>query len=163
MGVFPVSNYYPPQYPYSPYYSPNAALYQQQLQQIAQPQQQMPSTQRQNSLTIRTAANMDEVRATPVDFGTVNVFVNLGADEMYLSRINSQGMKDIFTYKLMVDAPEAAVPQAPAVDLTGVNAKLDEILQRMVTSDEPDHAGNAGNARRPKPPAVPAGANAEQP
>ena len=175
----------------SMYLSPHQLIYpqlpqndfvNQRLQQLQQPQPMaVPTSQqqynqayqynqpRQHMYSVRPVTNVEEVKALPIDYGTLNVFPNFAASEIYVSRINNDGLKDIWTFILKpmeTTPPEDTRPTAQNVDLTGVYAKLDEIMHMIgginYGNEPTDAIGNASNAKRGKAGAIPTSASTEQ-
>jgi hypothetical protein len=63
---------------------------------------------------------------------TINVFVNLASNEIYMSRIDDKGLKDIQTYKLFDDTgngeqPVATAAPVPAIDLSEIYNRFDRL------------------------------------
>jgi hypothetical protein len=133
-------------------------LRQQQQQQMAY-QQPAPGYRPQQpatapGYTVRPAANVEEVRATPIEPMTTNVFVNPAQGEIYLSRIDDMGLKDISTYRLEQKTPEEKTEAAPSrvIDLSEVYARFDRLESMMGGAVNESVAGSyAGEARRAKP------------
>ncbi len=111
---------------------------QQRFNQMAQPiptQPQVPPPTQQAPMatgyTIRPASNIDEVRATPIEMMTTNVFVNLASNEIYISRIDlEKGNKEITVYK-PVDANTPEQTAAPIQDLKPVEPDFSGIYERF--------------------------------
>lgn len=98
---------------------------QQQQQQQNIPQQQAPG------FTVRPVTGIEEAKAIPVEFGSTNVMLNLGAAEIYVTRINNSGLKDIAIFKMQDDgaATPTAAPIPAQIDLTPIHEKLDNIIK----------------------------------
>ena len=151
--------------PTNPYINPNnpIGLYGQNIQQPTQ----APRTQPNNGMVLIPVTGIEEARATPVT-GTMNIMTNLGAGEIYVARINNEGLKDIITFVVkppeVVDNPQPAKVVMPDTYLSGVNSKLDAIYQLVegMKNEPVDNAGNGRNASRAKPGTVSGKQNAEQ-
>ncbi len=113
---------------------------QQRLNQMASPmptQPQVPQTAQPAPMatgyTIRPASNIDEVRATPIEMMTTNVFVNLASDEIYISRIDMEkGNKDIKVYRVVDEnAPTSEQAAVPIQDLRPVEPDFSGVYERF--------------------------------
>lgn len=135
-------------------YQPLSTFDFQGMQQFHQPQFQQPQPQFQpqpqavNPFRVRPVANFEEAVASPIDYGTFNLYVNSGKGEIYLTKINNDGGKDIATFILK----EEQARTQPTFDL--LNEKLDAILIKMEANNGIDSAGNTGGKSRTKPDAV---------
>ncbi len=145
--------YYNPMGSYSQYgFGPNpgtpqmnpfdalAQSYQQQRQNLMQsmPQAlpQMPQQQTQQQfppqipLTARLATNIDEVRATPIDLISTNLFYNQAANEIYLSKIDDMGAKSIRTY-IPADAQQLPASEDQNETPPEIKHEFNERFDRM--------------------------------
>jgi len=144
--------------PANPYMNPNnpIGMYGQQLQNNAPPMQPQNVSQGLSAYTAGPAANVEEVKAKPISPGTLNLFLNRALGEIYLSSMNSDGGKDILTFKLHLDTPEkhagAQVTSVPEFDLSEVYKRLDELKNMIggvenVESNANDDSNATGEKR----------------
>jgi hypothetical protein len=88
---------------------------------------------------------------------TFNMFLNVAAGEVYLSRMNGNGGKDVLTFVLKVDMPqtEPALPVASTIDLSGVYEGLNEIktmlMGAVADGSNVDDASNTTDEKRSNP------------
>lgn len=140
--------------PSNPFMNANnpIGIYGQQLSQSApQPVQPQSSAPGISNYIAGPAANIEEVKAKPITPGTFNMFLNRAAGEVYLSCMNSDGGKDILTFRLHIDAPDninnSQGAPAPGVDLSEVYKRLDELKNMIGGAENAEpHADDDGNA-----------------
>lgn len=128
-------------------------MFQQPINQYAPPQNP--------GFTVRPATNIQEVQSCFIEALTTNVFVNLAQGEIYLSRINDNGLKDIQVFKLY-QGEENANEQGDAfnksktvianIDLSEINTRLDR-LENLIgrKSNESDSNHGTGSPKRRQP------------
>ncbi len=112
----------------------NIQQHQAMMGQQPMPMQQIQPQRPTSGLTVRAATNVDEVRATPIDPMTTNVFVNLAQGEVYISKIGDNGLKDIQTYSSTTPVVVTEEKSAEKVQETpNVNYKtaFDEIYSKL--------------------------------
>ncbi len=103
-----------------------------QMSNMMQGQPQAPS-----AYTIRPASNIDEVRATPIDIMSTNVFVNLANDEIYISKLDDKGLKAIKTYKLVPEGDIAELKEeikdqpVMAQDFSGFESRIKQLEKQV--------------------------------
>lgn len=114
------------QFPYG-----GAPQVQQQMQQM--PVQQAPPMA--SGFTIRSASNIEEVRATPIDLMSVNVFVNLANNEIYVSQLDDKGLKDIKVFKPATndnaETQSLETSSQVVTDFSGIYERLDGLESKM--------------------------------
>ncbi len=131
-----------------------ANFYNQQAQQRLGQMPNMVQGQPQqapSAYTIRPASNIDEVRATPIDIMSTNVFVNLANGEIYISKLDDKGSKDIKTFVLKTEGavPEVIPPEpVPKQDFSEFEARLKEVEKKVeLALLPPSKASQKGEAK----------------
>lgn len=132
--------------PYGGYGVPsqmNQPMYSQPMQQYMNPQQvQMPVQNQQQmpqiNVAVRLVTNYNEADAAQIAFdNTINLFVNLAANEIYVKRFNpNTGMAPIAVYRQEQpqSAQEASKPQQEyaTVDMfTSLENRVNELAEAM--------------------------------
>ncbi len=128
---------------------------QQFQQQLQNPQQMMQSIQNQvpvPGFVIKTAADVEEVKATPFvnpdgspDLIRTYLFVNAGKGEIYVSKIGNNGLKDTKTYVAKTgDEPGIIEPQTPQEEKPDLLAIMNERLERIEKALEVNQNGSNG-------------------
>lgn len=132
-GAYPGQmDFYAPQYQQQTY-QPMPA------QQMMQQSQQMQQQSRQQPVTVRMVASREEAVAAQIPFdGTINVFVNVNAREVYIKRFNmTTGNADFDDYLRRAAQPEAPKQQdappewATAAALEETRRRLDDVAAEM--------------------------------
>lgn len=126
---------YTPPSPYAPVFQPTPlpSLPQMQPQMQPQLQQTQPVQAQQQPVTVRMVASRAEAYAAQIPFdGTINVFVNANAREVYIKRFNPEtGGADFGDY-LRQNAPaqQAAADAAPCAEYA-TTAALEETRAKL--------------------------------
>ena len=149
----PQYGYNPPS-PYAPVFQPSPlpSLPQMQPQMQPQLQQPQPVQAQQQPVTVRMVASRAEAYAAQIPFdGTINVFVNANAREVYSKRFNPETGGADFGDSLRRDTPaqQAAADAVPCAEyataaaLEAPRAKLAALTEEM---DAPRPANGKKNA-----------------